>query len=264
MIDIHTHILPGVDDGAKDLEEALSMCRVCADDGVGTIAVTPHDLNGVYSNDRNAVIRHTAALKEAVIGQGIPVEIVFGADVAMSPDLLDRLDSGGIMTINDTGRYILFEPPPFFMPDALKRLIFEIKRRDIVPIITHPERNETLMNHQEALYDAVLGGALVQITAASLTGGFGPHVRERTIEMLTRKMVHIIASDSHNTTSRRPGLSRALAAASKHIGQEEATLMVQGRPEAVLRGEEIISDEPELSAKRKGFFSMFMPRRKPF
>ena len=228
MIDIHTHILPGVDDGARDMEEALSMCRACADDGVRTIAVTPHDLNGVYSNDRNAVIRHTAELKEAVTGQGIPVKIVFGADVAMSPDLLDRLDSGGIMTINDTGRYILFEPPPFFMPDALKRLIFEIKRRDIIPILTHPERNETLMNHPEALHDAILGGALVQITAASLTGGFGPHVRERTLEMLARKMVHIIASDSHNTTSRRPGLSRALKEASKLIGQEEAIGKIVG------------------------------------
>ncbi len=264
MIDIHTHILPGVDDGARDLEEALSMCRVCADDGVRTIAVTPHDLNGVYSNDRNSVIRHTAALKEALSRQGIPVEIVSGADVAMSPDLMDRLDSGSIMTINDTGRYILLEPSPFFMTDALKRLIFEIKRRDIIPIITHPERNETLMTHQEALYDAVRGGALVQITAASLTGGFGPHVRKRTIELLSRKMVHIIASDSHNTTSRAPGLSRALAVASKLIGQDEATLMVQGRPEAVLSGEEIITDEPELPAKQKGFFSMFMPGRKSF
>ena len=261
MIDIHTHILPGVDDGAKDLDEAMDMCRACADDGVRVIAVTPHDLNGVYSNDRDSVLRHAAALKEEVSRHGIPVEIVPGADVSMSPGLLEKLDNGSIMTLNNTGKYILLEPPPFFMVDAFKRQIFEIRRRDIIPIITHPERNETLMTHQGSLYDAVIGGALIQVTAASLTGEFGTQVRKRAIDLLTRNMVHFIASDSHHTNSRKPGLSRAKAEAAVHVGQAEASYMVIERPEAALRGDEIIAAEPEQPRKRHGLFSMFLARK---
>ncbi|MCK4911975.1 MAG: hypothetical protein KAR83_10045 [Thermodesulfovibrionales bacterium] len=264
MIDIHTHILPGADDGARDLDETMDMCRLCADDGVRVIAVTPHDLNGVYSNDRNSVIQHTAALKEEISKHGIPVEIVPGADVALSPDLLEKLDNGSIMTLNDTGKYILLEPPQFFMLDAFKRHIFEIKRRDIIPIITHPERNEILMTHHEALYDAVIGGALIQVTAASLTGEFGPQVRKRTIDLLTRNMVHFIASDSHNTKTRRPGLSRARTEAAVHVGQAEAARMVIERPEAALRGDEIVAAEPVQARKRHGLFSMFLPRKKSY
>jgi len=264
MIDIHTHILPGVDDGARDLDEAMEMCRLCADDGIRVIAVTPHDLNGVYSNDRNSVIKHTSAFKEEVSKQSIPIEIVHGADIAMSPDLLEKLDNGSIMPLNDTGRYILLEPPQFFMIDAFKRLIFEIRRRSIVPIITHPERNETLMTHQDALYDAVIAGALIQVTAARLTGAFGPQVRMRTIDLLTRNMVHFIASDSHSTKTRKPGLSRARTEAAVHVGQAEATRMATERPEAVLRGDEIVAAEPVQARKDHGLFSIFLPRKKSY
>ncbi len=264
MIDIHTHILPGVDDGARDLDHAMDMCRLCADDGVRVIVVTPHDLNGVYSNDRDSVIKHTSAFKEELSKQSIPIEIVHGADVAMSTELLEKLDNGSIMTLNDTGRYILLEPPQFFMIDAFKRHIFEIKRRSIIPIITHPERNETLMAHQGVLFDAVIGGALIQVTAASLTGEFGPLVRKRTIELLTRKMVHFIASDAHNTRTRKPGLSRARTEAALHVGQAEAARLVIERPEAVLRGDEIVAAEPEAGKRQKGLFSMFLPRKKSY
>ena len=258
MIDIHIHMLPGMDDGAGDLDEALEMCRMCAEDGVGTVIATPHDLNGVYSNDREKVLGRISELAEAVKAEGIPVEVLPGADIAMSPELPERLDDGSVMTLNDTGKYILLEPPAFFIADALKRQVFEIKRRDITPVITHPERNATLMTHKDALYDAVLGGALVQVTAASLTGSFGPTVQNHCIELLRRKIAHVIASDSHDTRSRKPGLSKALETAIRHVGEENARMMVYDRPEAILRGEEFEAPEPLRADKKQGFFSMFL------
>ncbi len=263
MIDIHIHILPNLDDGASDLNEAIRMCRMCAEDGVDTVIATPHDLNGVYLNDRKKILLQLSVLTEALKAEGIDIEVLPGADIAMSPELPKMLDSANIMTLNDTGKYILLEPPAFFMADTIKRQVFEINRRGITPVITHPERNATMMAHRDSLSDAVTSGALVQITAGSLTGDFGPIVKKHCIELLKMNMAHIIASDSHNTISRKPGLSKAFREASRHVGEENAKLMVYDRPLAILSGEDIEVPEPLRENKKQGVFSIFFRNEKP-
>jgi protein-tyrosine phosphatase len=261
MIDIHAHILPGVDDGPRDMDEALDMCKACVDDGITSVIATPHDHNGMFTNDRASILEKTKELEIKIKGKNLALNLYPGADITMNPELPALLDENRIMTLNDTGKYLLLEPPVFFHPDALKRLIFEIKLRGITPIITHPERNETLMSHFDALYEAIISGALIQITASSLTGHFGMQARKHSIDLLKAKMVHFIASDSHNTDHRKPGLSSARLAVSTIVGEEESWEMVREHPLAVLKGEPLEFKEPEKPGKRRGLISFFMPWR---
>jgi protein-tyrosine phosphatase len=261
MIDTHIHIIPCVDDGAKDMDQALEMCRICVDEGITRIVASPHDLNGVFSNNRESILSRITELNEILRSEHIPLEVLPGADLAMVPELPEKIDSNSIMSINDANKYILLEPPLYFIPNALLKQVFEIRRRGITPIITHPERNETIMNHKEILHDAIISGALVQITAGSITGRFGPAIKKQSIHLLEHKMAHIIASDAHNTVSRKPGLLKALKIASSIVGETEADNMVNKTPLAVVSGNEIEVEDPVLNKEKQGWFSKFFSRK---
>jgi len=165
LIDLHCHILPGVDDGAQSLEESLSMAREAVEDGIHTIVVTPHSLNGVYINPIRKVISGIGALQEALSQNHIKLELYAGADVHLCPHMLERIESGDAGTINNAGKYILLEFPAQTIPPGVKDEIFSLKLNGITPIVTHPERNAIIQQDVDVLFELVSMGALCQVTA---------------------------------------------------------------------------------------------------
>ncbi len=244
MIDLHCHILPGVDDGPESQDESLSMARKAVEDGIYTIVATPHTLNGIYINPVKEVTSRVAALQEALSKNHIKLQLYAGADVYLCPNMLERIESGDAGTINDSRKYILLELPSQIVPPGVKDEIFSLKLNGITPIISHPERNSAIQHDTDILYELIRMGALSQVTAMSITGDFGEMALQCSERLLKHRLVHIIASDAHSSDSRPPILSQAVEAAAEIMGNyEEAEHMVTEVPATILSG--VIIEIPE-------------------
>lgn len=253
MIDLHCHILPGMDDGAQSMEESLSMCRRAEYDGIHTIVATPHTLNGSYVNTMSDVMEKTSELNKAAGRDGLRIRILPGADVHLCKDMWKHVDNGSAGTINGDKKYLLLELPFHTVPSQLGDEIFNLKVRGITPIITHPERNLVIQKNSSVLSKAIGLGALCQVTASSITGIFGHAVKKCAETLLKRRMVQIIASDAHSAHKRPPLLSEAAMAAYKILGNaDEAEHLVVHSPEKVVSGAILEAPEP-LKAKRSWF-----------
>ena len=208
MIDLHSHLLPGIDDGAKDLVTSLAMARVAVADGITTIACTPHILPGVYNNSGPAIRQAVARLAESIAKAGIPITLVTGADVHIAPDLDVQLRDGQALTLNDS-RYFLLEPPHHVLPPRLEDLIFGLQAAGYFPILTHPERLSWVEGHYELIRRLVSSSVLMQITAGSVMGRFGRRPRYWAERMLDEGLCHLLATDAHNTEQRAPRMADA-------------------------------------------------------
>jgi protein-tyrosine phosphatase len=266
MIDIHAHILPELDDGAKTLEESIQMCRISYHDGIRTIVATPHILPGIYKNDRSTILSKLQQLNNALMKFGVQssefvvknsdsmtqrlndpmtgFKLLPGADVHFSSDILQRYEKGEIVTVNDQGRYLMVEFAFQGIPYQAEEVLFQLLTKGIIPIISHPERNMEIGQRPKRYYEMIRMGCLGQVTAMSLTGEFGSGVRRIAEKLLTNRLIHIIASDAHSTDGRPPILSAAVKAAEKIVGKEEARKMVTEYPEAVIEGKKPNVPEP--------------------
>jgi protein-tyrosine phosphatase len=232
MIDLHCHILPGVDDGPSDLEGALAMARVAVADGTRKLAATPHvPFSGL---SRAQIAEHVVRFQDELDNAGIDLELIVGADGATT------LGVDGLVAypLHD-GPYLLIEFPHTHLPAEAGETVFELLSRDRIPIFTHPERNPSVLRSPELVGELVEAGALVQITAESLTGGFGPESRACARHLLRQGWVHLLASDGHSAGWRPPLLSKGVKAASKLIGRAEALKLVVDNPLKILAGREI-------------------------
>lgn len=233
MIDLHCHLLPGIDDGAKDLDMSLAMARIAVADGITTTACTPHILPGVYKNTGTTITAAIVRLREALAAAGIQLRLVAGADVHVAPDLVTRLRNGQVLTINSS-RYLLLEPPHHVLPPRMEDHIFGLQAAGYVPIITHPERLSWIESHYEFVRRLVYGGNLMQLTAGSLLGRFGRRPAYWAERMLDDGLCHLLATDAHNTQLRAPSMSAAREFVARKLGDEEATNLVLTRPQAIL------------------------------
>ena len=233
VIDLHSHILPGIDDGSPDLETSLAMARMAVADGIEVMACTPHFLPGRYENTTDDVRMRVAALNQKFVEEDIYLALVVGADAHIRSDFLDCLKRHQILRLHDS-RYVLFEPSHVMLPPQLEQQLSEIVAAGYVPILTHPERFKWIESNYTVFESLVKAGVWMQITAGSLTGKFGPRPQYWAQKMLTEGLVHLLASDAHNTTSRPPILSEAFAVAKLQIGLEEARHLTLTRPKAVL------------------------------
>lgn len=238
MVDIHCHILPGIDDGPVSLNEALDMCRAAAADGLKKIVATPHFRPGTYEFTGRKVLDSISLLEAALRDESIGLRILPGAEIAVSPEMPAYLKSHHL-TINNTGRYFLAELPLMSALPNWDVFLLSMLPLGFIPIIAHPERNDWFMNHPGALASVVDRGILVQITAMSVVGGFGLEVRDFSAFLLRHDLVHVIASDAHSADFRRPILSEAAALAAELVGQETAEALVMSSPEAIIAGKDI-------------------------
>jgi protein-tyrosine phosphatase len=234
MIDLHSHILPGIDDGATDLGVSLEMARAWVDDGVTTVACTPHILPGLFHNSGPQIRLAVAELQQHLDDSGLPLTLVTGADNHVTPNFAAALQDGHLLSLADT-RYVLVEPPHHTAPPRLGELLFSIMTAGFVPILTHPERLTWIESHYDTIRLLAERGVWMQITAGALTGSFGRAPRYWGERMLCEGLVHILATDAHNMKSRPPVLSAGRKCAENLIGAEEARRLVEDRPAAILK-----------------------------
>jgi protein-tyrosine phosphatase len=233
MFDLHSHLLPGIDDGAPDLAAALSMARCYADQGVQCVACTPHILPGLYENMGPGIRLAVAALQKLLDEAGIPLRLVTGADNHMVPDFLGQLKSGHLLSLSDTA-YVLVEPPHHVAPARIEELFFGIVIAGYVPILTHPERLTWIENKYDLIMRLAAKGVWMQVTSGSLLGRFGRRPRYWAERMIEEGIVHILATDAHNMKARPPDLLEGRMAAERLAGAAEAQHLVVTRPQGAL------------------------------
>jgi protein-tyrosine phosphatase len=233
VIDLHCHILPGIDDGAGDLSVSLDMARAFVADGVTHVACTPHILPGLYYNSGPQIRDAVRQLQGVIDAEGIALQLVPGADNHIVPDFVASLTAGHLLTLGDT-RYVLVEPPHHLPPPRMEEFFFGILAAGYVPILTHPERLSWITGHYGALRRLASAGVWMQITAGSLSGAFGRNARYWAERMLDEGRVSILATDAHDMRRRPPNLSEGWRLAAARVGVIEADHLVVTRPLGVL------------------------------
>lgn len=233
MIDLHCHLLPGIDDGARDLEMTLAMARAFVADGVTIAACTPHILPGLYHNTGPQISAAVANLQRVLAESGIPLNLVTGADNHIVQNFVSGLRTGHLLGLAGS-RYVLVEPPHHVMPVRLDDLFFDLSVAGYVPILTHPERLTWIKGNYAVIERLAQKGVWMQITAGSLTGAFGRGPKYWAERMLDEGLVQIIATDAHDVERRPPNLSEGRRLAATRVGEEEAWHLVYTRPRGVL------------------------------
>lgn len=233
MIDLHCHLLPGIDDGAPDLETSIAMARIAVEDGIKVTACTPHIMPGYYPNTGPQIRMAVRALQTRLDDLRIPLSLVTGADVHLVPELSSGLKSGELLTLANS-RYFLFEPPHTTAPPRMAEAVFDVMAAGYHPVVTHPERLRWISEHYEMMRALVDAGAWMQLTAGSVTGRFGKRVQYWSERMLDEGLVHILATDAHNLHSRPPVLSEAAEHVAERLGRQAALDMVMTRPRMIL------------------------------
>lgn len=247
MVDIHSHILPGVDDGARTVDESLEMLRMAAACGTTDIVATPH-ANAEYPYDAQRIREvYDNVRKQA---NGI-INIHLACDFHLSyENLLSALSAPNEYTVNNH-QYLLVELPNFVSTSFVENALTQLLNARFVPIITHPERNISLQSGDRQIETWVRQGALVQITAQSLTGRFGDAAKRFADKLLKSNLVHFVASDAHDCIHRPPDLRPAYEYVRHARGQSEADALFRRNPETVLYGDLL----PTAHNVRKSIFS---------
>ncbi|KRN94735.1 tyrosine-protein phosphatase [Pediococcus stilesii] len=225
LIDLHCHILPGVDDGAKDLPMALDMAREAVKQGITHILLTPHHMDGMYTNHKKDVIQKTTNFQNELNAAGIPLTVFPGQEVHLTGELLQAIDDDDILFMDEGGKYLLLELPHSGIPEYTETVVFELIARGITPVLAHPERNHGFQKEPDRLYDFVEMGCLTQLTSSSYLGVFGDHVERLTQKFIDANLGFIFASDAHNFEGRRFLMADAFRKLTKETTERRAELL---------------------------------------
>jgi protein-tyrosine phosphatase len=237
MIDVHFHCLPGIDDGPETWAEAVALCRAAAADGAETLVATPHVLRGGWLNE-DAGARDGLILRLNTLLGGQPA-ILPGCEYLLSDEAVALFERGGDgpLTGLNRSRYLLLEVPATAVPRTIESAFHELALLGAVPVIAHPERHSLFRREPEILARLVRGGAVTQITAASLLGHFGERAQAASEDFFQRGLVALVASDAHNLNRRPPSLSAARERVRRRWGSEAEEGLFVSNPEALLRSE---------------------------
>ena len=230
FIDIHCHILPGIDDGPESIEESLEMVKMAVNNGTSHIFCTPHVYPDVYDNNADSIKRARDQLKNKVSNG---VKLFFGGDVRIMPDMMERLARQEVPTLNGSP-YLLVEFPSQMIPHYTSRLIFNLRQNGLIPIVTHPERCVYFAKDFTGLKVLRDLGCMFQLTAMSLLKDVAKEVRKNTIAMIENGFADFIASDGHSTGHRAPVLSRAYDEVQHRFGKDLADKIFFKNPQKVL------------------------------
>ncbi len=239
MIDLHCHILPAIDDGAPDIETSVLMAKMAYEAGTRFIACTPHIVPGKYDNQASNIGPLVRKLQKELDRQEIGVTLAIGADIHITPDIVDGLQSGRLPTLAGS-RYFLLEPSHHVLSPNLVKFCMQIMSSGYVPILTHPERLTWITGHYDVICALDEAGVLMQLTAGSITGRFGSAAREWSMRMLEEERVDLIASDGHDTRKRPPVMSSAASQIKDLVGEVAAKRICVDVPKSILLNETVI------------------------
>jgi len=245
MFDIHHHLLFGLDDGAKDIETSIAMARLAVDEGITHVVCTPH-ANTKYEFNPAVNAEKAGAIRERLAAEGVPLTLGLGCDFHLSYDnIQSALKDPVRYSINGLG-YLLVELPDFGLPTGLTETYYELQLAKQTPILTHPERNQTLQSDYSRMVGWLRGGLLVQVTADSILGRWGKKAEQMAHELLAKRWVHFLATDAHSTRSRPPRMKEAHAIVAKKYGQNYADLLCIENPRAAFNGTPMPQQEEPL------------------
>ena len=238
MFDLHSHILPAMDDGAKDMGMSLEMLQMAVDNGTKGIVATPHVIEGEWLPTWDRVLAECNILQETAHAAGINIPIFPGGEVALYLDVLDLLKGPGAYCINN-GKYIVVELPASHIPNFVDDFFFTLQARGITPIIAHPERHPVLGKNPEILVEWINRGVLTQMNGTSITGRMGKRIMATAELFLVNKMVHIIGSDAHRLQDRNTNLTSAVAKMTQLIGPKATQDIIIENPNNILFSRDI-------------------------
>lgn len=251
VIDLHSHILPGVDDGPADLQGSLALARAAVEGGTETIAATPH-IDHLFSVDPAEVREAVARLGAELDAAGIPLRVVAGGELNVTriPELTD--EDLRALRLGD-GPYLLVEAPLTYSPGSLEQAVYEVRLQGHQVLLAHPERSAALQREPDRLVQLVEAGALCSITAGSMRGQFGDTVRRFTLWMLAEGLVHDVASDTHDHRRRTPDLLAGFQDADRDLPglAEQAGWYTRDAPAAILDGQ-ALPPRPDPPKRRRG------------
>ncbi|WP_160725759.1 tyrosine-protein phosphatase [Bacillus sp. USDA818B3_A] len=250
MIDIHCHILPGIDDGAQTLEDSIKMAKEAEKEGIQTIIATPH-LNNHYDNRKPFILQKVEELNRALVEARVNINILPGQEPRVYGEIIEDYEIGEIQTLNDS-QYLFIEFPSNHVPRYAEKLLYDLQVKGLIPIIVHPERNSELIERPELLYRLVEKGALTQVTASSLCGYFGKKIKNFSMEIIEANLTHFIASDAHNIKNRSFKMMEAFDFIDEIYGTDYVYLFKENA-ELIFAGENVIKEIPTQIKKKKKF-----------
>jgi protein-tyrosine phosphatase len=235
VIDIHCHLLPGIDDGPPTLEAALALARLLVIDGMSHVVCTPHVFPGRFENRRSSIEEDFTRFAEVIESSDIALSLSWAGEVRLTPEVLDLLplDEVPFLGESDGYRIMLLEMPDGQVPLGAQQFAQRLLSQGIRPLIVHPERNRGVMARPERLRGFVEDGCFVQITAGSLVGQFGAAAQRVARVLMDNGWVHAVASDSHNLAGRRPRMTDAQAYLTQHWGEATARRLTLFAPAAL-------------------------------
>lgn len=254
MIDIHCHILPGIDDGAATIEDSVAMARAAVQEGITTIIATPHHKNNKFSNPKSSILTKVNDLNTVLKQENIPLTILPGQEVRIYGEVLEDYYKEEILTLNHT-KYLFIEFPSSSVPRYAERLLYELQTEGIIPIIVHPERNKELQEKPDLLYQFVKNGALTQVTASSVAGYFGKNVKKFSEQLIESNLTHFLASDAHNVHNRSFKMMEGLDMVEDNFGVDYVYLFKENA-ELLFEDRTVIKEIPE-RIQRKKFLGIF-------
>lgn len=236
MIDLHCHYLPGVDDGAPDLDAGLALVRAAADNGIRAAVLTPHVFPGRWNNTRSALEPAFEAFRRTVASKGIGIDLHLGAEVHLLPESLALYEAGELPVIGTWGdrEVILLEFPDAGIPVGAIKAVEFLLHRGAIPMIAHPERNKDIMRSTAKLEPFVRLGCLLQLTAASVCGWFGKPAHRAALALLEAGWTTVVATDAHNLRYRPPVLAEARHTLMSRYGVQAADALTQHNPAAII------------------------------
>jgi len=254
MIDVHSHILPDLDDGSKSLDMSMDMAMIYLEEGITKVIATPHYM------DRNTALGDIDysynTLKEELVNRGIELEVYLGNEILASMDIVSDIKEGRVYSLNRT-KYVLVEFPMNDVPMFSEHMIYELLLEGFIPVIAHPERNAKIIEDPNILYEFIKKGALSQMNLPSLGGRYGEKVRDTAAILLKNHMVHMVGTDAHSNRGRSPRIKKSLEILRSMVSKEEFYDLIKGNARQLLMDEDIQVRQPIMYEKPRGWMSVF-------
>lgn len=253
MIDVHAHIIFGVDDGAKTIEQSIEMLQEAKQVGFDKIIVTPHYMEEYYEADKELVRERLGQIQEQTAGL---ITLYQGNEIYITNHINSLLDEEKASTLNDS-RYVLFELPINAEPLNITEVVYQILEEGRIPVLAHPERYPYIQKDPNKLIPLIEDGVLMQCNYGSIIGIYGKEPKETIKKLLEHHMVHFLGSDVHRPNTIYSKIQQAIEEINKIIGEEEQNLLTTVHPEAIIENRKIEDIENPVPIRKKSFFKLF-------
>lgn len=254
MIDLHCHILPGLDDGPENLQESIDMVEKAISQGITHILCTPHHNNGRYENPKESVIHSVSQLQGELDQRNLALTLLEGQEVRITGELITEIKQDQILFTDLDDTYILIELPTMDIPAYTEKVLFELRSMGKIPVIVHPERNAKFKEDPSLLKTFLDMDCLAQLTAPSIVGIFGKSIQKTAKEMVKHNFVQMVASDAHGVNKRTFYLKEAYELIEKEFGIEKVSLMKQVSRDLVNGDSVSYPSYIEMKKKKFGLF----------